>query len=168
MKALFIGRFQPFHNGHLKLIKSLNKEFNEIIIGIGSSQYGHSIENPFTSEERKLMIRETLDEHNVDNYRIIEIPDIHNYPKWVYHILTIMSDFDVIITNNPLTKRLFLEKGYKVKNTPLFDRDKCSGDIIRKKIINDDDSWIDSIPSSVLKIIEKINGISRLKNLFNN
>ena len=60
MKALFIGRFQPFHKGHLKVIKDIIKKDYRVIIGIGSSQYSHTVDNPFTSDERKKMIQETL------------------------------------------------------------------------------------------------------------
>ena len=115
MKALFIGRFQPFHKGHLKLLENVSKDYDEIIIGIGSSQYSHTLDNPFTSDERKLMIERSLEKVGVNNYKIILISDIHNPPKWVDHVLSIFSDFDIIITNNSLTKRLFSEKGYSVK-----------------------------------------------------
>ncbi|MCK4348318.1 MAG: nicotinamide-nucleotide adenylyltransferase [Thermoplasmatales archaeon] len=164
MKALYIGRFQPFHNGHLKIIQNFTKKYDEIIIGIGSSQYGHTLENPFTSEERKLMIKKSLDDVDVKNYRIIELPDIHNYPKWVSHVVSIVPDFDVVISNSPLTKRLFSEKGYTLEETPLYDRKECSGEKIRKKIINDG-SWKDALPEPTYKIIESIDGISRLKEL---
>ena len=60
MKSLFIGRFQPFHNGHLKVIKHLSTTYEEIIIGIGSSQYHNESENPFTADERKKMIEESM------------------------------------------------------------------------------------------------------------
>ena len=115
MRALYIGRFQPFHNGHLKILQKLIKKYDEIIIGIGSSQYSNTLENPFTSEERKLMIIKSLEEIDINNYRIVEIPDIHNYPKWVSHVVSIITDFDVVISNNPLTKRLFSKRGYIVK-----------------------------------------------------
>ena len=138
MKALFIGRFQPLHKGHLKIIQNISKEYDEIIIGIGSSQYGHALENPFTIDERKTMITKTLEKNDVKNYRIVLIPDIHNPPKWVDHVISIISDFDIVITNSPLTKRLFSEKGYQVKKTSLYDRNKYSGEKIRKKIINNE------------------------------
>ena len=133
MKALFIGRFQPLHKGHLKIIQNISKEYDEIIIGIGSSQYGHTLENPFTTDERKNMIMKTLKKNDVKNYKIVPIPDIHNPPKWVDHVISIISDFDIVITNSPLTKRLFSEKEYQVKKTPLYDRNKYSGEKIRKK-----------------------------------
>ena len=139
MKALFIGRFQPFHNGHLKIIQNTSEEYDEVIIGIGSSQYSHTSDNPFTADERKLMIERSLDKIGINNYKIVIIPDLHNPPKWVDHVLSIFSDFNVVISNNSLTQRLFLEKGYDTRETPLYDKDKYSGKEIRRRMINDDD-----------------------------
>jgi len=164
MKALFIGRFQPFHKGHLKAIQNASKEFDEVIIGIGSSQYGHTVENPFTSDERILMIEKSLNRINIKNYRIVLIPDIHNPPKWVDHVTSIISDFDIVISTNHLTKRLFLEKGYNIKETPLFNKEEYSGKEIRKRIIIDE-PWDNLIPQAVFNIIKAINGVKRLKEL---
>ena len=61
MKALFIGRFQPFHLGHLLLLQRLSKQYDEFIIGIGSSQYQNTYDNPFSEEERRQMIIQSLD-----------------------------------------------------------------------------------------------------------
>lgn len=164
MTSLLIGRFQPFHKGHLQLIQDVCAEYGEVIIGMGSSQYGNTLENPFTSDERKLMIEESLEKIGVKNYRVVLIPDIHNYPKWVDHVVSIISDFDVVLSNNSLTKRLFSKKGYVVKETPLYDRDKYSGKEIRRRIINDE-SWVDLVPEPVYNIIKNIGGVDRLKNL---
>jgi len=166
MKALFIGRFQPFHNGHLKIIKEASKKYSEIIIGIGSPQYNHTYENPFTNDERKLMIERSLNGVGIKNYKILSIPDIHNPPKWVDHVLSIISDFDVVITNNDFTKQLFSEKGYIIKETPLYNKDRYSGEVIRGKILNDE-IWKDLVPTEVSKIIDKIDGVNRIKQTFN-
>lgn len=164
MKALFIGRFQPFHKGHLKVIKYILKRYDNIIIGIGSSQYKNTKENPFSFNERKEMIEKTLENNDIENYKIIDIPDIHNPPKWVEHVLSIYSDFDVVATNNSFTKKLFEKKGYKVIETPLFNEKKFSGKEIRKKI-KKDDQWEKLIPNSTIDIIKKIDGIYRIKKL---
>ena len=166
MKAIYIGRFQPFHNGHLKILQKITKKYDEIIIGIGSSQYSNTLENPFTSEERKLMIINSLKDIDIKNYRVIELPDIHNYPKWASHVVSIISDFDVVISNSPLTKRLFSERGYIVEETQLYNRYEYSGEEIRKKIINNG-NWKDALPKAVYKIIESIDGVSRLKKFSN-
>ena len=163
MKALFIGRFQPFHNGHLEVIKFIINKCNFLVIGIGSSQYKNTKENPFSLEERKDMINNTLKEHNIKDYKLIEIPDIHNPPRWVEHVLNIYSDFDVVYTNNNFTKKLFEEKGFKVQATSIFNKKEYSGKIIREKIKKDLD-WEKSVPDQVSDIINKIEGKKRLKN----
>lgn len=164
MKILFIGRFQPFHNGHLKLIKKIKDEYDEIIIGIGSAQYGYDNNNPFTVEERRLMIEKTLQENKIDNILIFEISDIHDYPRWVSHVESIIPKFDAVITNNPLTKKLFKNKGYTIIKTKLFNRRLYSGKEIRKKILLNG-NWEKTIPKPVYKIIKEIEGAKRIKNL---
>jgi len=164
MKVLFIGRFQPFHNGHLNVIKKISKKFSDIIIGVGSSQYKDTMDNPFSSDERIKMITKTLEKNKIKNFKIVLIPDIHNPPKWVDHVLSIISDFNVVLTNNSFTKSLFLEKGYKVEKTPLFNKEEFSGKNIRKRIINNE-PWENLIPSEVEKVIKEINGVERLKKL---
>ncbi len=154
MKALFIGRFQPFHKGHLKVIQHIHNKYEEIIIGIGSSQYSNSNDNPFSSLDRKKMVKESLNNKNIKNYRIELIPDIHNPPKWVDHVLSIISDFDVVITNNSLTKELFEEKGFNVVNPPIYNKDFFSGKEIRRRI-SERESWKDLVPKPVIDIIKK-------------
>lgn len=162
MKALFIGRFQPFHKGHLLLLQQLAAQYEEIIIGIGSSQYYDTVDNPFSEEERIQMITRSLDAVGIRNYRIVAIPDIHNPPKWVDHVCSIVPDFDLIIANNPFTRKLFSEKGYLVKGTKYFDRKRFSGKEIRRRMTQDE-PWEDLVPDAVSELIHAINGVSRLK-----
>jgi len=63
-----------------------------------------------------------------------------------------------------LTKNLFSEKGYLVKNTNLIKREIYSGKEIRKRI-QLDKPWDELVPDVVNKIIKEINGASRIKNL---
>ena len=155
MKALFIGRFQPFHKGHLRVIQDASENYDKIIIGIGSSQYSDTSDNPFSSKDRQTVIKKTLDELNITNYEIILIPDINDPPNWVDHVLSIISDFDVIITNNQFTKSLFIKKGYNVKETELFDKHIYSGCEIRRRI-NEEENWSELVPKPVYDYICKI------------
>ncbi|MEM3596417.1 MAG: adenylyltransferase/cytidyltransferase family protein, partial [Candidatus Bathyarchaeia archaeon] len=59
MVGLYVGRFQPFHLGHLEVVRSILNRADELIIAIGSSQYSHTRRNPFTAGERVTMIRES-------------------------------------------------------------------------------------------------------------
>ena len=165
MNALFIGRFQPFHKGHLLFLQSICNQYNEIIIGIGSSQYNNTQENPFSYDERKMMIEKSLDTVGVKNYRIVTIPDIHNPPKWVSHVVSIVTDFDVVLSNNSFTKKLFSEKGYAVKETSLIKREKYSGKEIRKRMMQNK-SWEKLVPEPVVTIINDIDGLRRVQDIY--
>ena len=164
MKALYIGRFQPFHNGHLSVLRLLSKEYTEIIIGLGSSQDHDSSENPFSEAERIQMIKRSLDADGIHNYRIVPIPDIHDPPHWVDHVRSIVPDFDVVIANNPFTRSLFVEKGYVVKGTPSFERTLNAGKEIRRRMLNDE-PWETLVPPSVQKILKDAKGVQRLKTI---
>jgi len=164
MNALFIGRFQPFHKGHLIVLQRLSTQYDGIIIGIGSSQYHDTTENPFSSEERVQMITQSLNDVGIHSYQIIPITDIHDPPHWVDHVCSLVPDFDVVIANNHLTRKLFSEKGYKVKGTEYFNRKQYSGKEIRRRMINNE-PWKESVPTAVVKIIQNTHGIERLKHL---
>ena len=56
-KGLILGRFQPFHLGHLNVVQEVMNEGLLPIIGIGSSEEGNTLNNPFTSQERIAMIK---------------------------------------------------------------------------------------------------------------
>lgn len=60
--AIYIGRFQPFHNGHLQAIKSALEIAEEVILVIGSNKASCNIKNPLTYEERVAMITHTFDD----------------------------------------------------------------------------------------------------------
>lgn len=164
MKALFIGRFQPFHTGHLLIAQRLSTQYEEIIIGIGSSQYRNTSENPFSYEERKQMITESLKGTGIRNYRIVSIPDIHDPPRWVDHVVSIVSDFDVVIANNPLTRKLFSDKGFIVRGNAYFDKRHYSGKEIRRRM-RENESWDELVPKAVVTIIRDIHGVERVKNV---
>ncbi len=59
--AVCIGRFQPLHLGHNALFQVAAAEADTVLVLIGSSNVVRNPENPFTFEERALMIRETVE-----------------------------------------------------------------------------------------------------------
>lgn len=164
MNALIIGRFQPFHKGHQQLIHTLCREYTSIIIGVGSSQYSFTKDNPFSYNERTRMIRASICQQKCPQLQIIPIPDIHDYDHWVDHVLSITDDFDVVISNNPLTKSLFSKKGIPVKSTPLFQKDIWSGTVIREKI-QKGQPWEHLVSEPTVDIIKNLNGVNRIQHL---
>ncbi len=162
--ALVLGRFQPFHKGHLEVIRAIAKEWDSVTIGIGSAQFSHTYENPFTAGERHLMISGALREAGMENYSILPIVDVNRYAVWVAHVVSMVPPFKAVYSNNALTKRLFGEAGYEVRASPLFNREIYSGTEIRRRIVVGE-KWKHLVPKATAKVIEEIDGLQRLKDL---
>ena len=160
--GLFIGRFQPFHKGHLQDIKDALNEVDELIIAIGSSQFSHTEENPFSVEERIEMIEDALIANDISNYTIFPVPDINDDLRWVEHIKLIVPEFDIVFTGNELTEKLFKEKRYNVKKVRIIEG--INGTTIRDKIVRNE-SWQELVPEEVADFIKKINGAERIRKL---
>ena len=165
-RALYVGRFQPFHLGHLEAVKYILERAEEIIIVIGSSQHSHTLENPFTAGERVLMVRLALDEAGINpsRYYIIPVVDLDVHGIWVPHVVSHVPKFDVVYTNEPLTRRLFMEGGFKVEPIPFYKRELCSATEIRRRMLAGK-SWEALLPKSVAKFIKEIGGVERLREL---
>ncbi|MEA1993082.1 MAG: nicotinamide-nucleotide adenylyltransferase [Euryarchaeota archaeon] len=162
MRALYVGRFQPFHKGHLHNIKKILEKNDEIVIAIGSAQYSHTLQNPFTCGERIEMIRKAL--NDLSRVVIVPVTDLHIHDVWVSHLCSLAPKFDYIYSNEPLTVRLFEEAGFEVRSLPPYRRETYNATEIRKKII-DGRSWEEYVPKEVGEFIKKIGGDERLREL---
>jgi len=164
MRALYIGRFQPYHLGHHAVLKEMASEADEVIICIGSAQRSHELDNPFTAGERYMMISKSLRDEGIFNFYIVPVLDVNWNAVWVSHVESLIPPVDVVFTNNPLIERLFEEQGYKVRAPLLFNRKEYSGSEIRRRILNDE-SWESLVPQAVVDVITEINGLKRMKAL---
>ncbi|WP_150463689.1 bifunctional nicotinamide-nucleotide adenylyltransferase/Nudix hydroxylase [Francisella sp. XLW-1] len=83
--SVFIGRFQPFHRGHLHNILVALENSKKVIINVGSSFNAPNIKNPFSFEFRRQMIIEDLKLAGID-LCLIEIEPLADYfyqeQKW--------------------------------------------------------------------------------------
>ena len=165
-RGLYVGRFQPFHLGHLEAIRIVLKSIDELVIVIGSAQYSHNANNPFTAGERLVMVRHALQEAGVNYSRlwIVPVPDVHLHMLWVSALEGYTPKFNVVFSNEPLTRRLFMEKGYKVKNIRFIQRKDYNSTLVREKMLKDE-SWTKLVPKSVAQFITEIDGVNRLRDL---
>ena len=168
-RGLLIGRFQPFHLGHLQCVKHVLTKFPEIVIAIGSAQFSHTLHNPFTAGERITMIRLALDEAKIDpgKYYLIPIRDLRVHDLWVSHLVSQTPRFEVVFSNEPVTSRLFKEAGFRVEPIQFFDRDTYSSTEIRERVVAGR-SWEDLVPPTVANYIKEIFGDERLRELASN
>lgn len=165
-RGLFVGRFQPFHLGHLSVVEDILKEVDELVIVVGSAQYSHRMDNPFTTGERLAMIRRALEEAGIDYKRIwiVPVPDIQIHMVWVSAVEGYTPQFKIVYSNEPLTRRLFAEAGYEVKSIRYHKRKVYSATEIRKRILKGE-NWEELVPKSVAEFIKEIGGVERLKDL---
>ena len=165
-RGLFVGRFQPFHLGHLAAIKDVLKEVDELVIVIGSAQYSHNLNNPFTAGERLIMVRKALEEAGIDYSRVwvVPVPDAHLHMMWVSAVEGYTPSFDVVYSNEPLTRRLFIEAKYRVKAVRFHERKLYSSTEIRERMLKEE-SWEKLVPKTVAAFIKEIDGVNRIRDL---
>ncbi len=58
--AVFLGRFQPFHIGHMSIVEKIFADYDSLILIIGSSDKSGTDENPWNLQEREEIIRASI------------------------------------------------------------------------------------------------------------
>lgn len=74
-KVVFVGRFQPFHNGHLEAIRWILVQSKRLKIVIGSMQEFGQADNPLEFADRKRILELALAEAGAKNCEIFGLPD---------------------------------------------------------------------------------------------
>ena len=162
MNGLLIGRFQPFHLGHLEALQFALSKVDKLWIGLGSSNKPIEKSNPFSAEERKKMILSSIDDSMKNKITIYFIPDVDNHVKWIEKIDTIVPKFDIVFSNDPLTEHLYSKRTVQIISIPFLKRDQLSGTRIRN-LIKSDQKWDDLVPSETKLILENLDLKNRLK-----
>lgn len=125
-RAMFIGRWQPFHNGHKWLISQQLDQGEPVLIAVRDIPPDEK--NPFTTEQTIEMINKVYEGQDVV---AIPIPDISsvNYGRGV---------------------------GYGiVEHVPPQDIGFISATSIRDRIQNEDDSWKENVDSSIHTLVRE-------------
>ncbi|WP_332898294.1 MULTISPECIES: nicotinamide-nucleotide adenylyltransferase [unclassified Haladaptatus] len=162
-RGFFIGRFQPFHNGHFAMVERIAEDVDELVLGIGSAGDSHSTNDPFTAGERIMMITKALTDLDLVTYAV-PIEDLDRNSVWVSHVQSMSPTFDVAYSNNPLVVRLFKEAGVTVRQSPMFNRAVFEGTEVRARMIDGTD-WEELVPDAVAEVIEEIDGIERIQHV---
>lgn len=84
---VMIGRFQPFHNGHLRVLRAAIATSSHVVVMIGSAQSSRTLKNPWLYVERKHMILGSL---TPEERQRVSIGFARDYPGqdrvWVEHV----------------------------------------------------------------------------------
>ncbi|MGI0132134.1 MAG: nicotinamide-nucleotide adenylyltransferase [Thermoplasmata archaeon] len=164
MRCLLVGRFQPFHLGHLAVLRQMrvDQPTADILLGIGSAQESYTPLNPFTAGERYEMIARALAQDDLGAVAAVPIPDIQRHALWVAHVRSLLPTFEVVYTNNPLTRMLFEEGGYRVAAPALVERNRFEGAHVREEILGDR-AWTELVPPAVAQYVTAIHGPERIR-----
>lgn len=147
--GLFLGRFQPLHNGHLAAIREVAPQVDKLYIGIGSANESGTERNPFTVEQREEMVRAVTRELPI--VEIVKVPDFPGRDDlWMEYIREHLPELDVVFTGNPTVRELFESGGYKVVGIQMIEG--VSGTEIRGLMKSGGD-WQSMVPEQVAEIL---------------
>jgi len=165
MRGLYVGRFQPFHKGHEKVVDDIadDRDVDEVVVAVGSGQKSHTLRNPFTAGERVSMITKALEDRETTFYAI-PIEDLNRNAVWTTHVRSMCPPFETVYANNPLIVRLFEEDGTEVRESAMFERDRYSGSEIRRRMLEGED-WRSLVPGAVESVVDEVDGVGRLRDL---
>ena len=125
-RAMFIGRWQPFHDGHKWLISQKLSEGEPILIAVRDIPPDEK--NPFTTQQTIEMVKKV---YEGDDVVVLPIPDISsvNYGRGV---------------------------GYGIiEHVPPADVGFVSATSIRERITSGDDSWKQNVDESIHDLVVK-------------
>ena len=151
--ALFIGRFQPFHLGHLYSLEKAREVGEKVMVGIGSSQESGTRDNPWSYEERAEMVRSQT------KATIVGIPDYKSDEKWASEVVGIVRGAGyepnevVVVGNNSWTNEVLEKTGMTILESGLHNRDELEGVKIREMLRSGDEGWRERVPGEVIEMI---------------
>jgi nicotinamide-nucleotide adenylyltransferase len=163
-RGLLVGRFQPFHRGHLAVARAIRAAHPDesLILAIGSAQASFTQENPFTAAERFEMIQAALAAAQVSGCLVVPLPDIRRHSVWVAHAEELLPFFRRVHTNNPLTHRLFTRAGYPVETPAWVERERFEGRRIRAALAEGTE-WTTAVTPEVAALILEFDGPARMR-----
>ncbi|MGP8071995.1 MAG: adenylyltransferase/cytidyltransferase family protein, partial [Thermoplasmata archaeon] len=187
VRGLLVGRFQPFHRGHLQVVETIRRgrPGAALLLAIGSAEESYTWKNPFTASERfeMMLLRrnahlgglgsiqpqprrrpEVLGRWEGPRIHLVPVADIRRHAQWVRYLESLLPPFDRVYTNNPLTRLLFERAGYAVESPLLYSRTKFEGEHIRQCLASDR-GWRPLVPPEVARYLTEIEAPRRMATL---
>ncbi len=158
--GLFMGRFQPFHKGHLHALEFASSLCRHIVIGVGSSQEDGTASNPLPSEKRIRIIKAGIRKARTvkADVRFMEVPDFRDNDLWFRYIMGKEPGISVVFSRNRLVKSIFRKHGITVISPEWHERKRLSGADIRKLIRSGMD-WKERVPEGEVKTLSRYEGM---------
>ena len=120
--AIYIGRFQPFHLGHVHVINEALQDSQSLVIFIGSANKSRTAKNPFTYKERADVISAWVEENNlVDRVFILPVMDEQTDEQWIKFLTTTIRTFTRGSTSTVMVGHDKDDSSWYLKAFPKYD-----------------------------------------------
>ena len=113
--AVYIGRFQPLHNGHLALLRRCLALAPLCIVVVGSAYQARTPKNPFTWTERAQLIMDAMLPEDRARLRILPMRDYYNLQRWTSAVRQGVAD---LLAQEGLAAEGFAEEGVASAGQP--------------------------------------------------
>lgn len=138
MTAVFLGRFQPFHIGHLSIVEKILESYPSLVLIIGSSEKSGTDENPWSYQERLSIIVENLSEELLSRVTIYPLADVPDDDIWCENLKKIIPHNNVLFTGNEWVRDICTRHNIQTDWIDSYMID-ISGTKIREMIRNKED-----------------------------
>ena len=161
-----MGRYQPFHLGHMALAEQAMAECEDVIIAVTSAQYNYLEKDPFTAGERIEMIRNAMRDSGADpgRYMILGLENQHNVATWPSYLKVALPSFQRVYSGNPYVAMLLEDQGIEVVRPRMLDRERFNATALRLMMTRGGD-WKSRVPPAVARFIESVGGEDRVRTI---
>lgn len=172
--SIVIGRFQPFHNGHLALVDQATKDCDILVVVLGSADRPADIKNPFTEADRAQMITNVVMENFKDRNFAIRFVAVHDHDddqKWLQELRTrvapIIEESDVTLFGHKKDDSSYYLDLFPTweYNEVAIQEDGLSATDIRKQLLKYNKIPKERLPSGVIHFLEHWHQSREFRNL---
>lgn len=151
-RTVFVGRFQPLHKGHKKVIEDHIDSEQDFAVVIGSAGKKREQKNPLSAEEREKIIRSCFPELEILHLKD-KSEEEGGHDRWIKDLKGL--GVKKVISQNDLVKELITEDNdLDLLEQELYDPEIYSGTEVRRRIRSGEE-WRYLIPKCSENTLEK-------------
>lgn len=153
--AVYIGRFQPFHNGHLSVVKDIIHNYPySLYVAVPTVGGPLTRANPFTAAERVEMIRACMRclhlPVSVAQFQVLTEANMRPLPV---RLAEAIPEFELVLSGEEHTLLPFVRHGYRVVRLSPPEH-RVPGSVIRSLML-EGGNWEQFVPGPVAEYIKK-------------
>jgi cytidyltransferase-like protein len=162
-KMFIPQRTQPPHIGHISMLEAACREAGVVIIGIGSANK-YDAKNPYFAVEREMMLKKSLEDKGLTNYRFVHAPDLGSDEEWKDYVARNagVDKYTKIVSGNDWVEKIFA--GYEVISSYdiIPEQIDISATKLRQMIVDENPEWKRYAATGTLYYFEKFGGKDRI------